>query len=145
MATRTKEPQAPIADVTFTPQALKALLEKVVEDTTNKLKAEMQAAKPKTTDQSSKNEMATIKAFKKKGYGIVKPHADVLTFNRWIEQGLRPREGEHAVAVANLRLFHRDQCRPLTKEEAAGFEAKAKEKAAKSSAKVVPISTGAPL
>jgi hypothetical protein len=97
------------------------------------------------SDQSAKNEMRVISAFKKKGFGIVKPHEDVRTFNKWVAAGLRPKEGEHAVKVQNLRLFHKSQCRPLTKEEAAGFEAKAKEKAAKSSAKVVPISTGASL
>ena len=97
------------------------------------------------SDQSAKNEMRVISAFKKKGFGIVKPHEDVRTFNKWVAAGLRPKEGEHAVKVQNLRLFHESQCRPLTKEEAAGFEAKAKEKTAKSSAKVVPISTGASL
>ena len=86
--------------------------------------------------------MRTISAFKKKGYGIVKPHEDVRTFNKWVAAGFRPREGEHAVKVQNLRLFHKSQCRPLTKEEAAGFEAKANEKATKASAKVVPIATG---
>jgi hypothetical protein len=91
-------------------------------------------AKP-ATDQSTKNELATIKTFKKKLGIIVKPKVDVLTFNKWTEQGLRPKEGEHAVKVANLRLFHKSQCRPLTKEEAAGFKAKAAEKAAKAAAK----------
>jgi hypothetical protein len=44
--------------------------------------------------------MATIKAFKKEKFGIiVKPHVGVLTFDKWIEQGLRPKEGEHAVIV----------------------------------------------
>jgi hypothetical protein len=95
-------------------------------------------AKP-ATDQSTKNELATIKAFKKKFNIIVKPKVDVLTFNKWIEQGLRPKEGEHAVKVQNLRLFHKSQCRPLTKAEAGEFAKKAKEQAAKRSAKVIPI------
>ncbi len=109
----------------------------------------MAAAKPAASgksDQSSKNEMRTISAFKKKGFGIVKPHVDVLTFNKWTDQGLRPREGEHAVPVANLRLFHRSQCRELTVEEKAGFKAKAderiianKQKIDAAAKKVVPI------
>ena len=59
------------------------------------------------SDQSSKNEMRTISAFKKKGFGIVQPQVDVLTFSKWVEQGLRPKEGEHAVKVQNLCLFHK--------------------------------------
>jgi hypothetical protein len=59
--------------------------------------------------------MRTISAFKKKGFGIVKPHVDVLTFNKRIWQGLRPKEGEHAIKVQNRGLFHKSQCRELTK------------------------------
>ena len=65
---------------------------------------------------------------------------DVLTFNKWIDQGLRPKEGEHAAKVANLRLFDRSQCRELTKEEKAEFAEKAKPKAARQPrATVIPI------
>jgi hypothetical protein len=78
------------------------------------------------SDQSSQNELKTIAVFKKLGYGVVRPEVDVLTFNRWIDQRLRPKEGEHAAKVVNLRFFHRSQCRALTKEEKAEFAEKAK-------------------
>ena len=133
---KTTTPEAPKAEtpasppVTFDLQdpALQAIIDQAVAVALAAKEAERPAGK---SDQSGKNEMATIKAFKKKGYGIVKPKVDVLTFNKWIDQGLRPKEGEHAAKVANLRLFHRSQCRPLTKEEAAGFAEKAKAKAAR--------------
>ena len=83
--------------------------------------------------------MKAISAFKKKGFGIVKPKIDVLTFNKWVEQGLRPKEGEHSVPVANLRLFHRSQCRELTAEEKAGFKTKNDERVAAAKAKIVSI------
>jgi hypothetical protein len=138
MATRPSKPttEAPKAEIPASPPvtfnlqdpALQAIIAQAVATAMAAKEAEKPAGK---SDQSSKNEMATIKAFKKKGYGIVKPKVDVLTFNKWIDQGLRPKEGEHAAKVANLRLFHRSQCRPLTKEEAAGFAEKAKAKAAR--------------
>jgi hypothetical protein len=117
--------------VTFDPNhpIILQMVADAVQVALNHQRAEQTAGK--SLDQSNKNELATLKAFKKKGYGIVKPKVDVLTFNKWIDQGLRPKEGEHAAKVANLRLFHRSQCRPLTKEEAAGFAEKAKAKAAR--------------
>jgi hypothetical protein len=45
----------------------------------------------RTINQSSKNEMATIKAFKKKFGIIVKPNVGVLTFNKWIGQAFVPK------------------------------------------------------
>ncbi len=91
--------------------------------------------------------MACIKAFKKRLGIIVKPKVDVKTFNLWVAEGVRPKEGEHAVKVANLRLFHVSQCRKLTPEEAKAFKAKAAEQAAKrasKSATVVPINGAQP-
>ena len=129
----------------LTPEALKKLIAEVIAETTAKVRAEVKAemqAKP-ASDQSAKNLLKTVAAFKKKGFGTVVPHQDVKTFNRWISEGLRPREGEKSIAVSNLRLFHRSQCRPLSKDEAAAFKAKAAEQAAKrsakSTAKVIPI------
>jgi hypothetical protein len=103
--------------------------------------AAKEAEKPAgRSDQSSKNALKTIAVLKKLGYGVVRPEVDVLTFNKWIDQGLRPKEGEHAAKVANLRLFHRSRCRALTKEEKAEFAEKAKPKAARQPrATVIPI------
>jgi hypothetical protein len=133
--------------VTLTPQALQALLDEVKASREALIQAKLDndalraevAEKPAKGDSSAKNEMACIKAFKKKFNVIVKPKVDVLTFNKWVDQGLRPKEGEHAVKVANLRLFHKSQCRPLTKAEAGDFAKKFREQEAKRSAKVTPL------
>jgi hypothetical protein len=128
--TTTEAPKAEIPanpPVTFNLQdpALQAIIAQAVAVAMAAKEAEKPAGK---SDQSTKNEIAAMKAFKKRGFGIIKPHIDTKTFNKWVAEGLRPKEGEHAVPVANLRLFHRSQCRPLSKEEAAGFKAKADER-----------------
>ena len=73
-----------------------------------KLRYEL-AAKPSAangkSDRSAQNEILAIKAFKKAGYGIIKPHTDALTYNKWIEKGLQSearreeREGQNPSAV----------------------------------------------
>ena len=69
------------------------------------------------SDRSMLNEIAVVKAFKKAGFGNVKPHEDVRTFNRWMAAGYRPIEGSKSLKIKNLRLFHKSQCRPITAEE----------------------------
>jgi hypothetical protein len=133
--TTTETPEVRPATFDLNDPALQAIIAQAVAVAM----AAKEAEKPAKGDSSAKNEMACIKAFKKKFNIIVKPKVDVLTFNLWVAQGLRPKEGEHATKVANLRLFHKSQCRPLTKAEMGEFAAKAKEQAAKRSATVVPI------
>jgi hypothetical protein len=95
-------------------------------------------AKPAANGHSTKsaeNEWKTIKAFKKLGV-TAKPRVDTFTFNIWVSKGFRPVEGSKAVKVANLRLFHKSQVRPLTKEELAGLQAKADEAVNANKAKI---------
>jgi hypothetical protein len=88
------------------------------------IEADKQAtAKPAKSEKSIKIELATIRAFKRLGYGIVRPRIDVMTFRRWLAEGYRPMEGSKAVRIAGLRLFHKSQCRPITKEEKAQLAA----------------------
>jgi len=67
----------------------------------------MASGKPATNGKSEKsirNEIAVVKAFKKAGFGDVKPHVDVKTFNkRMLDDGLRPAEGSMSIRVAHLR------------------------------------------
>src|SRR5262249_27009233 len=73
--------------------------------------------KAKQVQQDRANDMdsLTIRAFKRAGYGEVTPRVDTKTYNRWIsEDSLRPKEGSKSVKVKMLRLFHRNQCRPLS-------------------------------
>ena len=107
---------------TFTPEALAALLNEV-----SALRAQVasatEAAAPARmsvagkSEQSIKNEMLVIQAFKRAGYGNVVPHKDVMTFNRWVSQGFRPIVGTKSLKINNLRLFHKTQVRALTPEE----------------------------
>jgi len=79
------------------------------------------------TDKALANQLATIKAFKAKGFGVVQPHIDVLTFNKWVALGFRPVEGSKSLKINNLRLFQKSQVRPIT---AAEKKANAKQQAA---------------
>jgi hypothetical protein len=125
----TPSPATEVREVSFSIERLKEIIaeanEKAVEKATAALKAEMQqalAAKPQTvtngkTERSLKNEIAVVKAFKKAGFGVVIPHLDVMTFNRWMAKGFRPLEGSKSLRVLNLRLFHKTQVRSITPEE----------------------------
>jgi hypothetical protein len=95
------------------------------------------------SDKQIKAEMTCIRSFKRAGFGVVKPHEDVKTFNKWAAEGFRPKEGTKAVKVGAFRLFHRSQLRKLTAEEKAKLAedsaaAIARHKAAEA-AKVVPL------
>jgi hypothetical protein len=105
------------------------------------LKAE--AAKPATngkSEVSTKNDLAAVRAFKKAGYSNNVPHQTIMTFNRWVAAGFRPLEGSKSLKINGLRLFHRDQCRPITAAEkkASAEQVKAAE-GRKPKGKVVPI------
>jgi hypothetical protein len=69
------------------------------------------------SEQSIRNEIAVVKAFKKAGFGNVTPHQDVKTFNKWMAEGRRPIEGSKSLKIKNLRLFHKSQTRPVTAAE----------------------------
>ena len=144
----TPDTTQPVASppVTFDPAIVNQMIAEAVAVALRAQQAEfaqaMAAAKPAASgksDQSSKNELKTIAVFKKAGYGVVKPKVDVKTFNLWVAEGLRPKEGEHAKKINNLRLFHRSQCRPLTAEEKAGFKTKNDERVDAAKAKIIAI------
>ena len=148
---KSRQPKANIS-----PEALQAMVESMNEmrAMVEKYKAEAVAAhkamsedKPATmsiagkTSKQVQNEIQTIRAFKKAGFGTVTPHLNVKTFNRWMAEGRRPAEGSKSIKAGGLRLFHLSQTRPLTSEELKAAKASDQPKAAKPSkgAKVVPI------
>jgi hypothetical protein len=143
--------------VTFSAEELQRVIAQAtaaaVAEATASLKAEMQAALAAKTpaingsgksDQSRKNELATIKAFKAKGFGVVTPNVDVFTFRRWVDQGFRPVEGSKSVKVSNLRLFHRSQVRQLSVEEIQAMQAQSDAAVARRMADVIPIGEANP-
>jgi len=104
------------------------VIAQAVAEATAKLRYEL-AVKPSaangTSDRSAQNEILAIKAFKKAGYGLIKPHTDALTYNKWIEKGFKVKPGENSAKVKNLRLFHKSQVLPITETEKAEIKAKA--------------------
>jgi hypothetical protein len=121
--TETPTTNADAPKVTFTPEALQAVIAEAVAQAMAKQKAEAVAVPAigngRSSDRSMQNEIAVVKAFKKAGFGNVKPHEDVRTFNRWVAQGFRPIEGSKSLKIKNLRLFHKRQVRPITSDERA--------------------------
>lgn len=141
------EAQAASLPVTFSLDQLNKTMAEAVTLALAAQRAEMQAAKPATngkSEKSLKNEIAVVKAFKKAGFGDVKPHVDVKTFNKWmLDDGLRPVEGSKSIRVAHLRLFHRSQCRPVTAEEKAATQRQSDAAVARHMGKVIPINAEA--
>jgi hypothetical protein len=122
MARKAETPNTEAPKVTFTPEALQAVIAEAVAQAMAKQKAEAVAVMPaigngRSSDRSMQNEIAVVKAFKKAGFGHVKPHDDVKTFNRWVAAGYRPIEGSKSLKIKNLRLFHKSQVRPISQEE----------------------------
>lgn len=64
-------------------------------------------------------ELAIRRAFKRAGFGEVKPRIDTKTYNLWIADGFEVKPGEHAVRVKQLRLFHRSQVEAISPQERA--------------------------
>jgi hypothetical protein len=104
---------------TLTPDALKAIIAEVMQSMAVKMPNPFM-------DNGKKDqiETLTVRAFKRAGFGEVTPRVDVKTFNKWVAEGLRPKEGEKAIRVKQFRLFHKSQVRPLTKDELAARDAK---------------------
>ena len=59
------------------------------------------------------NDAACVKAFHEKGYDDVQPRVNVMTYNKFIEAGLRVRKGEKSTKVGPFALFHVSQCSPI--------------------------------
>jgi hypothetical protein len=90
------------------------------------------------TEQAIKNEIQTVRAFKKIGIKAT-PHVDTFTFNKWISMGYRPKEGSKSVRVNNLRLFHKSQCRPITPDELKAMKEQQTAAIKRHDAKVTPL------
>ena len=112
--------ELPVASpaVTFSPEALKAVIAAAIAE------HEAQKAQQAKSDTSTDMEKLTVKAFARAGFKDVKPRIDTLTYAKWVEQGFKVKEGERAIKVKSLRLFHRSQVEPISKQEQAEYLAK---------------------
>jgi hypothetical protein len=113
--------------VTLTPEALQAVIAQAI--------AEHEAAKQAKTqaDGSAQMDALTARTFKKRGYTDIQPRINILTYNKWIEQGRRVKTGEKGVPVKQFRLFHISQTEPISEAEKTAFLA---ERAAKTADKL---------
>jgi hypothetical protein len=99
-------------EVTFTPEALQQVIAQAVAEA---LRARDAKPMPKNTlvdgktEQQLRIDIMVLKAFKKAGYGEVKPREDVMTYNKWLASGHKLRTGERATKVKQFRLFHKSQ------------------------------------
>jgi hypothetical protein len=143
MATKSQTPREP----TFSLEALNKIVGEQVLQALAAQRAEFEAsvlAANKAAKDKIDYDSLAIKAFRKAGFGEVKPRTDVLTYNKWLEAGFRVKPGEHAIKVRQLRLFHRSQVEAITaaekKEATAKLAAKAVERTADRLPKPSPIS-----
>lgn len=112
--------------VTLTPEALQAVIATAVaaalaaKGKKAKGTGEKKGRKPLTDEQKAANkvkvEAETVKTFKAAGYKDVQPRVNVMTYNKWIENGRRVKKGEKSIKVGSFPLFHVDQTEPLTVE-----------------------------
>jgi hypothetical protein len=103
----------------------------------------------KQQDRTADMDALCIKAFKRAGFKAedIKPRENVLTYNRWLQENRRVKQGEKSVPVKGLRLFHISQTDAITEAEKQEYLA---QKAAKTSdelpvsAVVTPITAAKP-
>jgi hypothetical protein len=75
--------------------------------------------KSSKSDTAQKNDWLAQKAFAKAGYKDAQPRVNIKTYNLWLAEGRKVKEGEHAVRVKQLRLFHISQTEPASAEAVA--------------------------
>lgn len=113
-----------MANITLSSEQLQALIAQAVQAALGSPVAASKSGVDGKTDRSLKNEIATVRAFKKAGYKDVQPRVNVMTYNRWIANGRKVKKGEQSIKVKNLRLFHVSQTETITAEEKAAEMAK---------------------
>jgi hypothetical protein len=94
--------------------------------------AELKAVKAQPAQDRAKidYDSLTVKAFARAGFGSVKPRVDVKTYNLWLADGYRVKQGEKSIPVKQLRLFHISQCDQMPAKEAAEARARLEAKRA---------------
>jgi hypothetical protein len=124
---------------TLTAETLRALILDVVTEVVGKRPdTAARNAVPKADRAKVDYDALAIKAFRKAGYGEVKPRIDTKTYNLWLAEGFRVKPGEKSIAVKQLRLFHRSQCEAMSASEKR--QAMAKLEAKRTSDKLPPVS-----
>jgi hypothetical protein len=102
------------ATMTFTPEALKAVLDAAIADAVTLALGKAAKAPANTlvdgkTENQLKIDIAVVRAFKRAGINDAKPRENVMTYNKWMAEGFKVKPGEKAVKVKQFRLFHKSQ------------------------------------
>jgi hypothetical protein len=94
----------------------------------------------KAVDTTEAMDKACVAAFKRAGYKAedIRPRETIKTYNLWIADGRKVRQGESSVRVKHLRLFHISQTQPLNAVEKKQALAALAEKRAKRTSDVLP-------
>jgi hypothetical protein len=110
--------------VTLTPEALAAMVSQAVakalesKKSSKKEKGAKPGRKPLTDEQKAANraktDLATVTNFTAKGYKDVQPRVNVMTYNKWIENGRRVKKGEKSIVCGSFALFHKDQTEAIS-------------------------------
>jgi hypothetical protein len=99
-------------EVTFTPEALQAVIAEAVATALAARDAKSGPANKLVdgkTEASLKIDILVARAFKRAGFGEVRPRIDTKTYNKWMAEGYRVKPGEKAVRVKQFRLFAKSQ------------------------------------
>lgn len=109
--------------VSVTPEALAAMIAQAVaaalpQKGVKKAKGDKKPGRKPLTDEQkaanrAKTDLAAVTNFTAKGYKDVQPRINVMTYNKWIENGRRVKKGEKATICGSFALFHKDQCEPI--------------------------------
>ncbi len=113
-----------ISKLTLTPEVVAKIVAAEVAKALAAQQADRQetavkAAKDGKSERSIQNEVLAVRAFKKAGFKDAVPHKTVMTYNRWLANGRKVREGEKSIKVKNLRLFHISQTDVISAAEKA--------------------------
>ena len=105
--------------VSMTPAQLQETINQAVQQAleAERAKAPKAVEPPKNTlvdgktERQLKIDVAVVRAFKRAGYGDVKPREDVRTYNKWAAAGYLVKPGEKALKISGVgfRLFHLKQ------------------------------------
>lgn len=90
---------------------------------TKRAKGKARASEAEIEASRLRNNELVMEAFTKAGFTDVQPRINVLTYDKWVEQGRRVRKGEKSTRVGNFNLFHVSQ----TDADAPAAEAAAKQ------------------
>lgn len=81
--------------------------------TAKKAKGRTKLTETEKAEYRAANDAECIKLFASKGHTDVKPRINVMTYDKFLDQGRRVRKGEKSIKVGAFSLFHISQTDPV--------------------------------